>query len=88
MPGEAFPETHWGRDQQSPLFKPVFKFASTALGSRFIKMLVPWDQRLLKATNGRYTLFGPTSMPDVPGVPDAHRPRVAGVRADPTLRSP
>jgi deazaflavin-dependent oxidoreductase (nitroreductase family) len=65
MPDATFPAPHWGRDEQSSLFKPVFRFASTALGSRFIKMLVPWDQRVLKATNGKYTLFGPTSMPEM-----------------------
>lgn len=64
MAGE-FPDTHWGRDEQSPLFRPVFKFASTSLGSRVIRAIVPLDRRLLKATNGKYTLFGPISMPEM-----------------------
>jgi deazaflavin-dependent oxidoreductase (nitroreductase family) len=62
---QAFPEAHWGREDVSPLFKPAYAFASTALGSRVIKALVPLDRRVLRATNGKYTLFGPTSMPEL-----------------------
>ncbi|WP_194163797.1 nitroreductase family deazaflavin-dependent oxidoreductase [Mycolicibacterium sp. P1-5] len=62
---QQFPDGHWGREDISPLFKPVYAFASTALGSRFIRALVPWDRRVLRATNGKYTLFGPTSMPEL-----------------------
>ncbi len=61
----AFPEAHWGQDDISPLFKPVFAFASTRVGSRVIRYLVPLDRRLLKATDGKYTLFGPISMPEL-----------------------
>ncbi|MET0702273.1 MAG: nitroreductase family deazaflavin-dependent oxidoreductase [Mycobacterium sp.] len=63
MSTEPFPQTHWGRDELSPLFKPVMKFASTAAGSRFIMALVPLDRRVMAATNGKYTLFGPTALP-------------------------
>jgi deazaflavin-dependent oxidoreductase (nitroreductase family) len=63
MPTDPFPQTHWGRDQLSPVFKPVMKFASTPAGSRFIMALVPLDRRVMAATNGKYTLFGPTSLP-------------------------
>src|SRR5215470_4439328 len=62
---QSFPEGHWGREDISPLFKPVYAFASTALGSRVIKAMVPFDRRVLKATNGKYTLFGPTSLPEL-----------------------
>jgi deazaflavin-dependent oxidoreductase (nitroreductase family) len=62
MAGESFPETHWGRDDIAPAFKPMAAFASTAVGSRCIRAMVPFDQRVLKATNGKYTLFGPISM--------------------------
>ena len=61
----AFPEAHWGRDDISPLFKPVFAFASSRVGSRVIRFLVPLDRRLLKATDGKYTLFGPISMQEL-----------------------
>jgi deazaflavin-dependent oxidoreductase (nitroreductase family) len=63
MPAESFPKTHWGHEQLSPMFKPVMKFASTPAGSRFIRALVPLDRRVMAATNGKYTLFGPTSLP-------------------------
>jgi deazaflavin-dependent oxidoreductase (nitroreductase family) len=62
---QTFPEGHWGREDISPLFKPAYAFASTALGSRVIKALVPLDRRVLRATKGKYTLFGPTSMPEL-----------------------
>lgn len=47
----------------SPLFAPAFAFASTRMGSRFIRLLVPLDRRLLKLTKGKYPLFGPTALP-------------------------
>lgn len=62
---QPFPDGHWGREDISPLFKPVYAFASTAMGSRVIKALVPLDRRVLRATKGKYTLFGPTSMPEL-----------------------
>lgn len=43
----------------------MFHFASSRLGSRVIRFLVPLDGRLLRATNGKYTLFGPISMPEL-----------------------
>jgi len=43
----------------------VFHFASSQLGSRIIRFLVPLDGRLLRATKGKYTLFGPISMPEL-----------------------
>lgn len=62
---QPFPEPEWGRDDISPVFKPIYKFASSRLGSRAIRFLVPLDRRLLQATNGKYTLFGPSSMPEL-----------------------
>ena len=59
----TFPEPHWGRETMSPLFAPAFAFASTRVGSRFIRLLVPLDRRLLKLTKGKYPLFGPTALP-------------------------
>lgn len=61
----TFPEGHWGREHISPLFRPFLSVASSSLGSRFIRMLVPLDRRVLRATNGKYTLFGPTSLPEL-----------------------
>lgn len=60
---DAFPRPHWGREQMSPLFAPAYRFASSRLGSRFIRVLVPLDRRLLAATRGKYPLFGPTTLP-------------------------
>ena len=62
MPG-TFPEPHWGRETMSPLFAPAYAFASTRMGSRFIRVLVPLDRQLLKLTKGKYPLFGPTALP-------------------------
>ncbi len=59
----AFPESHWGSEQLSPHFGPAYRFASSALGSRIIRLFVPLDRRVLAATKGRYTLFGPTTLP-------------------------
>lgn len=61
----AFPDARWGSETVRPLFRPAYALASSALGSRFIRLLVPLDQRLLKATKGRYTLFAPTSLPEL-----------------------
>lgn len=60
---DAFPEPHWGSEQLSPRFGPAYRFASSRLGSRFIRLFVPLDRRVLAATKGRYTLFGPTTLP-------------------------
>jgi deazaflavin-dependent oxidoreductase (nitroreductase family) len=65
MSDNGFPEAHWGRDELSPVFRPVFAFASTSIGSRVIRALVPLDNRVLRASKGKYTLFGPTSMPEL-----------------------
>lgn len=65
MSPDAFPDVHWGREELSPLFKPMLKFASTPAGSRFIMSLVPLDRRVMAATNGKFTLFGPTSLPAI-----------------------
>lgn len=65
MSPDAFPAPHWGREEIPPLFKPVMAFAATPFGSRVIRGLVPLDQRVMKMTKGRYTLFGPTSMPEM-----------------------
>ena len=65
MPDSSFPHTTWGRDDLSPLFKPVFAFASSALGSKVIRAFVPLDRRVVDRTKGRFTLFGPLSMPEL-----------------------
>lgn len=58
-----FPTPQWGREGVSPLFKPVYALASTTAGSWFIRRLVPLDRRVMTRTDGRFTLFGPTSLP-------------------------
>ena len=62
---DAFPDAHWGREDLNPLFRPVLAFASSALGSQVIRRLVPLDQRVMRATKGRYSMFGPTSLPEL-----------------------
>lgn len=60
---EAFPDAHWGRETMSRLFAPAYRFASTPLGSRVLRAFVPLDRRVLAATKGKYTLFGPVTLP-------------------------
>ena len=47
----------------SPAFGPAYAFASSRPGSRLLRMLAPLDRRILQATKGKYTLFGPTTLP-------------------------
>jgi len=47
----------------SPLFAPAYAFASTSVGSRALRALAPLDRRVLAATKGKYTLFGPAALP-------------------------
>lgn len=47
----------------SPLFAPAYAFASSRPGSRLLRALAPLDRRILQATKGKYTLFGPTTLP-------------------------
>lgn len=61
----TFPEPHWGKEDISPIFKPLYAAISSPVGSRFIRLLVPLDRRVLQATKGKYTLFGPTSLPEL-----------------------
>jgi deazaflavin-dependent oxidoreductase (nitroreductase family) len=59
----AFPDPHWGSETMSPAFAPAYAFASSRPGSRLLRALAPLDSRLLRATKGKYTLFGPTTLP-------------------------
>ncbi|WKG01623.1 nitroreductase family deazaflavin-dependent oxidoreductase [Mycolicibacterium sp. HK-90] len=65
MPETTFPHGKWGRDDVSPLFKPVFSFAASPLGSMVIRAIVPLDRRVVHRTKGRLSLFGPLSMPEL-----------------------
>ena len=47
----------------SPAFGPAYAFASSRPGSRLLRTLAPLDRRVLAATKGKYTLFGPTTLP-------------------------
>ena len=60
---DSFPETHWGSETLSPAFAPAYAFASSRLGSRVLRALAPLDRRVVLATKGKYTLFGPTTLP-------------------------
>lgn len=62
---QDFPDAHWGSERMSTLFRPIYALASSRVGSRFIRVLVPLDRRVLQATGGKYTLFGPTSLPEL-----------------------
>lgn len=59
----SFPESHWGSETMSPAFGPAYAFASSRPGSRLLRTLAPLDRRILAATKGKYTLFGPTTLP-------------------------
>ena len=61
----GFPDPHWGKEGISPVFKPFYAVASSPVGSRFVRLLVPLDRRILRATKGKYTLFGPTALPEL-----------------------
>lgn len=65
MPEASFPHGNWGREDLSPLFKPAFAFASSPFGSKVIRTIVPLDRRVVARTNGRFSLFGPLSMPEL-----------------------
>ncbi len=62
---QGFPDAHWGKEDLSPVFRPFYAVASSPVGSRFVRLLVPLDRRVLRATKGKYTLFGPTSLPEL-----------------------
>jgi hypothetical protein len=42
---QGFPEPHWGKEDISPVFKPFYAVASSPVGSRFVRLLVPLDRR-------------------------------------------
>lgn len=65
MSEASFPHGNWGRDDISPLFKPVFAFAASPFGSKVIRAIVPLDRRVVDRTKGRLSLFGPLSMPEL-----------------------
>ncbi|CRZ13496.1 nitroreductase family deazaflavin-dependent oxidoreductase [Mycolicibacterium neworleansense] len=65
MSEATFPHGKWGRDDVSALFKPVFSFAASPLGSKVIRAIVPLDRRVVDRTKGRFSLFGPLSMPEL-----------------------
>lgn len=63
MAGDPFPDAKSGREGIPPRLKPIYAFASTAAGSWFIRRLVPLDRRVMNRTKGRFSLFGPVSLP-------------------------
>jgi deazaflavin-dependent oxidoreductase (nitroreductase family) len=65
MAETSFPRGGWGREDLSPVFKPVFAFAASRFGSKVIRALVPLDERVVNRTKGRFSLFGPLSMPEL-----------------------
>ncbi|WP_059018039.1 nitroreductase family deazaflavin-dependent oxidoreductase [Mycobacterium sp. M26] len=62
---QDFPDAHWGKERMLTIFRPFYALASSPAGSRFVRLLVPLDRRVLRATRGKYTLFGPTSLPEL-----------------------
>jgi hypothetical protein len=46
----------------SPAFAPAYAFASSRPGSRLLRAPVPLDRKILVATRGRYSLFGPITL--------------------------
>lgn len=62
---QEFPDAHWGQERMLTIFRPFYALASSPAGSRFVRLLVPLDRRVLRATRGKYTLFGPTSLPEL-----------------------
>ena len=58
----TIPDHRWGRPD-SVLSRLGTGFASTRLGSRTIRTLMPLDRRILLRTRGRRTLLGPIGAP-------------------------
>ena len=58
----TIPESRWGK-QDGLLAKIGTAFASTQVGSRAIRALMPLDRRVLLRTNGRRTVLGPLGAP-------------------------
>lgn len=58
MAEQGFPDARWG-SESNPIRGIADAFAATPVGSRCMRALVPLDRRILKATNGRYTVLGP-----------------------------
>lgn len=49
----------------SKLVAPAYRFASPPAGSRVLRVFVPSDRRVLAATKGKYSLFGPGALPSL-----------------------
>ena len=58
----VIPDARWG-NPEGLLAKVGTAFASTKVGSRTIRSLMPLDRRVLIRTGGRKTLLGPMGLP-------------------------
>ena len=58
----TIPDARWGKEN-GLLSKVGTAFASTAVGSRTIRALMPLDRKVLLRTNGRRTVLGPMGAP-------------------------
>ncbi|HSP37004.1 MAG TPA: nitroreductase family deazaflavin-dependent oxidoreductase [Frankiaceae bacterium] len=58
----AFPDVRWG-SESSRIRKPLIAFAGTPLGSWLIKQMVPVDRWLIRHSNSRLTMLGPSGAP-------------------------
>ena len=60
--GVGFPDVRWGRSD-TRIARAGQWAASTAIGSRVIRSMVPLDRWVLTRTRGRYTALGPFGSP-------------------------
>jgi len=58
----GFPDVRWGRSDTG-VARVVQRAAATAIGSRVIRSIVPFDRWLLTRTKGRVTALGPFGSP-------------------------
>lgn len=62
MGTDTFPDSRWGHDRRL-LKKPLNAFASSRIGSWYLRTLTPVDRKLLAHSKGRWTIFGPMGVP-------------------------
>ena len=61
MASDVFPDVRWGRERPG-LTKILTAFASTRVGTWWIRTVTPLDRRLLERSDGRLTMFGPSGV--------------------------
>lgn len=61
--GSGFPDVRWGRDPGPLVKRPITALLGTRVGAWCVRALTPLDLRLLRRSNGRFTVLGPFGVP-------------------------